>query len=1211
MTILVSFNEAIFNMVQGGARPAILGVLMCRVTYFVSSCLVFFGFALAGCGSSSQTEDAGPGGTPCVEDSDCDDQNSCTENICGANGFCEQTILVDQPCDDEAACTVGDTCNAGGDCIGVVLNAGDPCSDGDCCTTDDRCMECAPGESCDTQLVCKGEPICEDESCITKTCSCDETGHTCHPTNIEDGTACTITIGNCTADYCEDGVCTEGPSFLDDGNDCTDDLCDTKTDQALHVPNEATCEDGNPCTLDDSCAASSCHSGTLKPCDDNDPCTVDSCNEDDGTCQHIPSPEGTDCDDGNACTDNDECTLVPPEEEGSTEPASLLCLGSVSNCDDDNSCTIDSCDPDTGCVNAALPNDTNCKYDENPCVEGLCEDGFCSNKTNNAEEGTPCDDENNCTLSDICFNGVCLGQDNICEEDILALANGPVTTVRGTSLGFGRYVLHWNEGNVDRYRISDRFGTRMNNVGTLNAGAFFSAETWQPGQCAANAIGEFVLIMSGERTYHGSSSGVAKVSLAAEQYDFGGYTTAGPESIFIYEVEGEPEVAKIETFNGEIIPVSQTGFAVIEGANLVGATANSPTSGDVRYTLLSDLQPLTSVDLIPASEISTVAHFDVSAFPNNNNTFEGGYVIAWVSADGKEVRARRYEKANLEEDYGVIANAPADSSFTSVRIGAINEAVDVLVAAGWSADDGSQHGADVYQLLNGALTGTTYPLGEVGSNALTITSIGNFDGLEPGFVVLYDHPDGDSIGSAVRANIFNLADTMLSKDPDMIINAVPEGNQHQGTAIVLPDSNDRWVAAFAEGNTVWTRTFHRDGEHDAGRPEKHLYASVNVERSNPNGARTDNGNIMIVYIPKNQDRIAAKILTEDGEILVPDLTLNPPGTTAHHFPRVTAHEDTFYVAWSGAPFGQLGSRPYVRAVQSDGTFLTDPVLVWDNTIATANNAQPVVDPPTGDVFLVWDGWLCQGCINHVGIYLRRLDSDLNIVEPDVDPIEVGKQFSHNQAYPILIPLRTDTAFEGPSFFLAWRSMEATGSTQKVRVRQLDHLGQPLGESFVLNATADIAHYLAADVNPSRTEATVCWQSDEASNVNHHNIDCSRIYLGTMGVLTTETVNSNIGQPEGSPAVAHLSDSKILITWPSRDALNIAGTELDYDQHGIELQRRNASGGLVGPRQMINRTWEGDQKRPFLIPVDINNAIVGWTSTNDDETDIVLRWIPIH
>ena len=100
-----------------------------------------------------------------------------------------------------------------------------------------------------------------------------------------------------------------------------------------------------------------------------------------------------------------------------------------------------------------------------------------------------------------------------------------------------------------------------------------------------------------------------------------------------------------------------------------------------------------------------------------------------------------------------------------------------------------------------------------------------------------------------------------------------------GTAIVLPDSNDRWVVAFAEGDNVWTRTFHRNGGHDAGRPERHLYASVDLTKSRPNGARTDNGNLMIVYVPKNQDRVAAKIINSEGEILVPDLTIHPPPRT--------------------------------------------------------------------------------------------------------------------------------------------------------------------------------------------------------------------------------------------------------------------------------------------------------------------------------------------
>jgi len=68
------------------------------------------------------------------------------------------------------------------------------------------------------------------------------------------------------------------------------------------------CDDGNPCTTGDVCAAGAC-SGTPAdgiPCDDGESCTSpDVCVG--GVCTGTPVPDGTPCDDGNPCSSPDLC----------------------------------------------------------------------------------------------------------------------------------------------------------------------------------------------------------------------------------------------------------------------------------------------------------------------------------------------------------------------------------------------------------------------------------------------------------------------------------------------------------------------------------------------------------------------------------------------------------------------------------------------------------------------------------------------------------------------------------------------------------------------------------------------------------------------------------------------------------------------------------------------------------------------------------------
>ena len=57
-----------------------------------------------------------------------------------------------------------------------------------------------------------------------------------------------------------------------------------------------------------TCSAGTCAPGAPANCNDKNPCTVDSCNPATG-CRHTPVAIGTACDDGNAATKLDACTV--------------------------------------------------------------------------------------------------------------------------------------------------------------------------------------------------------------------------------------------------------------------------------------------------------------------------------------------------------------------------------------------------------------------------------------------------------------------------------------------------------------------------------------------------------------------------------------------------------------------------------------------------------------------------------------------------------------------------------------------------------------------------------------------------------------------------------------------------------------------------------------------------------------------------------------
>lgn len=254
----------------------------------------------------------------CVQTSDCDDSNPCTDdgcvpetgcthvantascsdgNACTENDSCADTAC--QPgsaksCDDSVQCTEN-KCDPASGCIFPVSTDGTACDDNNACTTVDACS----GSSC----LGSGAPNCDDGTVCT-TDSCDTASGCTHvPADgltCSDGNACT------TGDKCSGGTCTStGTLACNDSNVCTTDACDPPTG-CTHTNNTVACTDNDNCTENDTCSEGTCKSGTAVVCDDKNPCTIDSCNSIKG-CITSNQIDGLACDDGTLCTDSDGC----------------------------------------------------------------------------------------------------------------------------------------------------------------------------------------------------------------------------------------------------------------------------------------------------------------------------------------------------------------------------------------------------------------------------------------------------------------------------------------------------------------------------------------------------------------------------------------------------------------------------------------------------------------------------------------------------------------------------------------------------------------------------------------------------------------------------------------------------------------------------------------------------------------------------------------
>lgn len=188
----------------------------------------------------------------------------------------------------------------------VVLTCGEvaACDDGDPCTTED-CVEgtcvfqpssaaCDDGDHCTAQDVCSNG-VCAGEvipGCCRVDCDC------------EDGLFCN------GAETCESGICVSSGDPCSGGAVC-ESTCDEAGDHCFDPPGAACPDDGNACTDNVCDGAGGCVAvDASAACDDQDPCTDDACDPESG-CVHTPNACVGACCRAEGCTDGPAAACGP------------------------------------------------------------------------------------------------------------------------------------------------------------------------------------------------------------------------------------------------------------------------------------------------------------------------------------------------------------------------------------------------------------------------------------------------------------------------------------------------------------------------------------------------------------------------------------------------------------------------------------------------------------------------------------------------------------------------------------------------------------------------------------------------------------------------------------------------------------------------------------------------------------------------------------
>jgi hypothetical protein len=359
----------------------------------------------------------------------CDGSEVCNPSLFPAPTGCG--IGNPQSCGDSVPCTT-DTCSEGvnvTDNLGSCVHDTSSCS---CTTPGPAPVQCNDNNPC-TDDVCSASLTCQNVPNDVNTCN--------------DGLFCTVN------DRCSAGSCISDPINVSDNIGCTSDSCNETSDQILHLPNDAVCNDGLWCNGLDSCnALLGCQAGTPVNCADSFSCTNDFCNETSDSC-NIHLNDNTKCFPGQVCNPlqfnpptgcGTVVTCTDLDGDGYGNPGDASCLnGAQTDCNDTNF------NVHPGAVEVCGNGiDEDCNGSDLACPPGNCVITNLYWSTTNVTEGTPVNlivEGSNCQGKQVNFT---IWEDDGFADELVGddpVVLEPVSVTFGNTNATGLWISEWQD----------------------------------------------------------------------------------------------------------------------------------------------------------------------------------------------------------------------------------------------------------------------------------------------------------------------------------------------------------------------------------------------------------------------------------------------------------------------------------------------------------------------------------------------------------------------------------------------------------------------------------------------------------------------------------------------------------------------------------------------------------------------------------------------
>lgn len=1149
-----------------------------------------------------------------VDEGSCDDGVQCTVDLCNPLSGC-QNAPADALCDDGDVCT-SHLCDLEQGCVGTNLDG--PCDDGDVCTTDDACSN---GACSGNSIVgcCLQDVACDDGNPCTVD-SCDPVTHQCQ--NLADpaeGKSCDGDGVGCTIETCQAGSCASSALVECPAPEaaCREVVCVSSGPLAFtcvvsNLTSQEACDDGLFCTVGDACdEAGECVPGGARDCGGEvGSCQFGICDELNDKCASAPLPDGLACD-----ADDDGCTVYDQCEEGicqagaavdcqaydqqcsygvcvSLGPQQYEC-GTVpkpaeTGCEDGLDCTQDDiCDGAGICVGGAP---VVCPGADSPCLLVSCSENAGGCVEAPAQDGTVCDDGQECTLLDLCSNGACFGTEDGCVE---RRANtftqhwtyhNPLERFLVEPLGDERTVALWRgSGAILRAQIFDDELSKLRPELSLN-------QDWPPptGACnpivsrqalAGNADGNWLVVSSYKwQKFTGYSCGyTSKYCLADTNYVLSAAILDGDGEMtvpwlnlvsptLVYQTSDKRSCgscgcgAVIGYQPNQVALETMRAVAFSDGSfGLVHQRSGQPYK---YYHLSNTLEMAAPVDLDPGTVSGEPA---VCALPGDG--------MAVIFADDAGTLQVTYLDQNGAYVGGPVAVSATEEGHQDRPACASLQGGKLAVAFSSCADDGPCEIHAQVLKSGGAKYGQTVTASSAGDavQAYDVSVEATADG---GFALAWHQASGDAQGWSSMVRFYG-AD-IAPKGGELRLNAQELGNQLRPLLAGI----EAGVMAFFEhpvgsAQDLYVRLLSDDGVRLAGAPERDI-AAAGSSPMRGTAAPTADG-FAVSWDALNTDGeergIVLRLFAADGQPDGGEQVVNQTvqGDQSDPTTAYAAASDRLLVAWTSMGLAS-GEDIYARLFDGAG----EPVgeeLVVNTKLPGDQSGSAVASLEESGFVLAWTGYSSE--FAGTDVYARLLDSEGS---PDGPSFLLHEGFLNDQEKPSLAA----TGGDEPGFVASWT--HAPGSPAGVYVRRFDVSGQPLGGDEVLIDAFGQPDHSALDVAPDGT-IMLCWQV--ADKALCQRLDEELAVVGPQFEVASGT------QPSG-PSVLFRTDNRV---WVLQDEVG-----LDADGRGIRRRDLDANGNALSPFALLNMSESGDQVEGFAAHIPGGGVVTGWTGVGEPESE---------